>query len=673
MNQHGFLRLTAASGKVSIANPMKNAEEILRILELHSDSDVVVTGELGITGYTCKDLFSQNTLMNKAEEAIEFIVTKSVKSPSVLLFVGAPIRVRNSRYNCAVAIQAGAIKGIVPKQNIPNSHEFEEHRWFRPANGEEPEEIWYAKHKVPFGIDLFFKDRNSEATIFVEICHDVWVPIPPSSHAALAGANVLLNLSASNEIVGKSEYRRHLISQQSGRCIAAYAYASCGPSESTTDVVFGGHLLISENGEILEEDLNVGTHKSDIDTSHSITADVDISKLQGDRRSMNSFGEQTNLKKYREISVGFTPHYGGLKRNVNGLVYIEENFNMGGRARQILNIQKCGLAKCLSTISPEGMPVYIPISGGSDSTVAGIVTAEVYDMLGWPRELITGITMPSYGTTSGTKNNAVKFIELMGFKLDTVDIREACLEAYRNQKHKPFGIDIDDMSVDDFEKMLKELPSDAQDLVFENTQARYRTMHAMNRGFMIGTGDLSELLIGWCTYGADQQSMYNPNSGVPKTLMRFIIDAYSNMTTNKELFEVLQDILDTIVSPELLPSKDDKISQSSEDKLGPYEYHDFVGFHTIRHGFTPEKILYLAEHANWKTTASYWNDFEFDRDLFLKAMKTFYKMHFTSQYKRVNVPAGAKVGSISASPRGDLRMASDVDPTIWIEAAQKLS
>lgn len=675
MNQHGFLRLTVASHRVHVANPKENVKEILRVLKEHSDSDVVVFNELGISGYSCRDLFVQNTLLNECESAIDELCFASF--PGVLFFVGAPVQLLNGRYNCAIAIQNNRIQGIIPKTYIPNYKEFEEHRWFRAATGEEPKSIFYAKQETQFGNDLIFVHPESGAAVFAEICEDLWMPVPPSSNAAIAGANVLVNLSASNEIIGKAKYRRDLVVQQSGRCIAAYGYASSGPSESSTDLVFGGHLLLADDGRLLEEHRNVGSGKPNLYDNITITADVDVAKLQGDRRSMNSFSEQKMVRKYRHVKVTMNSQQENLKRNINGLVFIPQDNDQEvvEVAKEIFDIQVCGLAKCLSTISPDGMPVTIPISGGIDSTVTALVTGAAYDMLGWDRSLVTGITLPGFGTTSKTKANALKLIDLMGFTSDEVDIRPACMQAFRDQNHHPFSIDISSMSIEDFEIALQDVPADLEDLVFENTQARYRTMHTMNRGFMVGTGDLSELLLGWCTYCADQQSMYNPNGGVPKTLMRFIIKYRARVESmlNGELAVILFNVNKGVISPELKPHKQGQIVQSTEDRIGPYEYNDFIGFHMLRHGFEPEKILFLAENAKWNNEGfDIWHNFKFDRTLFVRTMKTFYRRFFSNQYKRINLPCSPKVGSICVSPRGDWRMPTDADATIWLEKVEKL-
>lgn len=678
MNEYGFLRLTAASHKVTVGNPHANISEIINVIETHNDSDVIVFNELGVSGYTCRDLFMQNSLLDACEDAVN-ILCQETKRYGGLYFVGAPVRHLNGRYNCAIAIQRGTIVGIVPKTCIPNYKEFEEHRWFRSAPTEQTKCTWFAKQECLFGSDLIFRDRNSDAAIFAEVCEDLWMPIPPSSHAAISGANILLNLSASNEVIGKANYRKQLVTQQSGRCIAAYAYASSGPSESSDDLVFGGHLLIADDGHMLVENRNVGSGNPTLYENVAVTADIDVSKLQGDRRSMNSFSEQKPLREFRtaHITIGRKEHE-GLKKRINGLVFIPQGDDQEviGVAKEIFDIQVCGLAKRLSSINPEGMPVINLISGGIDSTVTALVTGAAYDLLEWPRNLVAGVTLPGFGTTSKTKSNALKLIEQMGFASDEVDIRPACMQAFRDQHHMPFGIDISSMSVEDFEKALQEIPSSAEDLIFENTQARYRTMHAMNRAFMIGTGDLSELLLGWCTYCADQQSMYNPNGGVPKTLMRFIIEYRARLESeaNRELANTLWDINQGIISPELMPHQGDQIVQSTEDKIGPYEYNDFIGFHMIRHGFDPQKILYLAENAEWSNVNfDAWQNFAFDRALFIKTMKGFYKRFFSNQFKRSNMPCGPKVGSISLSPRGDWRMPTDADVSVWMNLLGKLS
>ena len=685
MNKFGFARITVASPICSVGNPDKNKDEIISILKRTRDSDVVVFPELCITGYTCADLFRQKLLLDKAEEAVTKIA-KEHDFADQLIFVGAPVPVGGQLYNCAIVMHEGTILGIVPKQNIPNYNEFYESRWFRAADGKnEPAFILYAGQEVPFGTDLIFRS-SSGLIVHAEICEDVWMPIPPSSYAAIMGANVLVNLSASNEIVAKCDYRIDLVRNQSGRCVAAYAYASAGPSESTTDVVFGGHCLIAENSHLLAETRRVGDGKGLIRDSQYVTADVDIEKIETDRRTLSSFGEARRLidKKFRTIEC-FAFEKGkkqnGLLRVVNGRPFVPNDpQTLHKRCTEVFDLQVAGLAHRLESLpNSKNKKVYIGISGGLDSTLALLVTAQVYRGLGWDSKNIVGITMPGYGTTSRTKGNAIDLMEALGVTQKTIDIKKICLETFKAMKHDPFDVGMFDPSCDTelynvecFEDTLQHLGQeqiDAGDLIFENVQARERTKILMSHGFVIGTGDLSELALGWCTYNGDHMSMYGVNCTVPKTLVKFLVDYIAEHRIgnnrndhladhNGKLYTTLKDIIATMVSPELLPHAGDKIVQSTEETIGPYELHDFYLTNFVRNGFSPEKILYLSDYATFSIPYS--------TELKTKTLKTFLKRFFSQQFKRSCVPDGTKVGSVSLSPRGDWRMPSDADAGIWI-------
>lgn len=675
MNRFGFVRVTACSPVVTVGNPAKNAEAINNMTGQHMNSDVIIFPELSITGYTCGDLFRQKQLLNSSEEAVRDILKKNWNRT---IIVGAPVPVGNELFNCAIIIHCNSILGIVPKQNIPNYNEFYESRWFRRANGQEAKVIDYADCRVPFGIDLLFKARcyinKVEFTLGVEICEDLWMPIPPSSHLALAGANILVNLSASNETVAKNEYRQQLVANQSGRCVAAYIYASAGPSESTTDLVFGGHCLIAENGNMLAESSRVGDGELSLG-ERSVTTDVDVEKLQTERRLLTSFGDAAGnvSEKYRTIPMDCLCENKGnetMVRKFNGTPFIpKDQDTLHFRCAEIFGIQCAGLAKRLQHTGVS--KVYIGVSGGLDSTLALLVAAKTFKMLGLERSNICGITMPGFGTTKQTKNNALSLMRALGISSETIDIRQACMETFNSINHKPFGVDCK-RDLDNFEGWLRDVPKEKRnDLVFENVQARMRTMLLFSKGFVLGTGDLSEAALGWCTYNGDHMSAYNVNCSIPKTLVKWLVK-YVADTESEELEKknsvtalqvLLHDIVNTIISPELLPpGADGEIVHSTEDLIGPYELHDFYLANFVRNGFSPEKLLFLAKHAEFTV--------DYPHELKVKTLKTFLTRFFANQFKRSCVPDGPKVGSVSLSPRGDWRMPSDADVAAWLEKVQ---
>jgi NAD+ synthase (glutamine-hydrolysing) len=661
MNPHGFLRITTATIATHIANPEANAREIISLVDQHADSDIVLFPELCLPGYTCADLFAQSRLLAASEAALSQIA-KATGDRKQLVVVGLPVAVGNSLYNCGAVLSAGRLLGVVPKQFIPNYREFYESRWFTGASGAEPPQIELCGEAVPFGIDLLF--QAGPAVVGIEICEDLWMPIPPSSFQAVGGANVLLNLSASNETVGKSRYRRDLVTGQSGRCIAAYAYASAGPTESTTDLVFGGHCLIAENGVMLAESRRVGDGQPVCRDSLAITADVDIERLQNDRRQTTSFHETGRRAPmaYRHIACALRPEMPGLKRQIDGTPFVPRaGAELHARCAEIFGIQQAGLGQRLSRL-PAELPLNIGVSGGLDSTLALLVTVTTCDLMGGPRSRIHALTMPGFGTTQRTRTNALALMQHLGVEADNYDIRPLCLDAFRALGHHPFGIDCTDISVEELQQQLAEVPAaNRHDLVFENVQARIRTFLLMSRGFVIGTGDLSEAALGWSTYNGDHMSMYNPNCSIPKTLVKFLVEYAAREQFSGEVSEILRSIAGTTISPELLPaSQTGEIVQSTEETLGAYELHDFILFHVVRNGFGPEKIRYLAGHAEF-TRPHTSADVE-------RALQTFYRRFFANQFKRSCVPDGPKVGTVSLSPRGDWRMPSDADADLWLNS-----
>ncbi len=669
MNRFGFVRVTAASIRTTIANPTANVLEVIRVLEQLPDSDIVLFPELCLTGYTCADLFGQSALIEGALRALDQLAQATTSRPQ-LVVVGLPVPLGNCLYNAAAAISRGKILGAVPKQNLPNYKEFYENRWFRPAEGTEPAEIDLAQNRVPFGIDLLFRCSAIESIpvlVGIEICEDLWVPIPPSSVQAGAGATILLNPSASNETIAKSQYRRDLVVGQSGRCIAAYVYSGAGPSESTTDLVFGGHCLIAENGRLSAESPRVGDGQPIRRDSYWITQDVDVAKLQSDRRVSTSFERGRRFSRpVRHVPFELAREIPGLKRFVPGTPFVPaEGPELHRRCAEIFGIQCAGLAKRIEQL-PPGTPLNIGVSGGLDSTLSLLVAVKTCDLLEMDRRQIHGLTMPGFGTTERTRTNALDLMRHLGVSSETIDIAPLALLAFQEIGHSPLGIDCRELDVDSLREALRRLPREAcHDLTFENVQARLRTFLLMSKGFVVGTGDLSELALGWCTYNADHMSMYNPNCSIPKTLVKFLVRYVAEHEFPEgAVRETLLSIADTTISPELLPaSAAGEIVQSTEAMLGPYELHDFILFHAIRCGYSPEKILFLSEFASFTQPYS--------RPLIERTLRTFVTRFFSQQYKRSCVPDGPKVGTVSLSPRGDWRMPSDANPAEWLRWAQK--
>jgi NAD+ synthase (glutamine-hydrolysing) len=665
MNYHGFLRVAAATPVLRVADCAYNAGRILSLMQRAQGEGVavIVFPELSISGYTCADLFQQTSLQHGALAALEQITNGSRTLYSGLAVVGLPVAVDDQLFNCAALIQGGQILGLVPKSFIPNYKEFYEGRWFAAAATARSPQVVLNGASVPFGTAQLFQARDVEGLVIgVEICEDLWVPIPPSSFQALQGATVLVNLSASNEVIGKSGYRRQLVVNQSGRCIAAYIYAACGVWESTTDVVFGGHSMIAENGVLLGE-LRRFQREDEL-----LVADIDLDRLRADRLRTNSFGDaQLYLGVQREFAripftLGRDTPPSRLARAVDAHPFVPRGEEkLRERCEEIFHTQVAGLAKRLEHIGKPA--VAIGISGGLDSTLALLVTCKTMDALGVPRDRIRAFTMPGFGTTTRTRMNARALMHQLGVTAAEVDIRGLCLEQMRALRHRPFGIDLEGLSVEEFSARLRHLSVEqCKDLVFENVQARMRTSILMNSGFVIGTGDVSELALGWCTYNADHMSMYNPNTSIPKTLVKFLVRWVAENEFEDEARRVLLDVVATEISPELLPiGMDDKIMQATEAVVGPYELHDFFLYHFLRYGETPEKMLYLAEQA------------EFDRAYTLEELRhwleVFIKRFFGNQFKRSCLPDGPKVGSISVSPRGDWRMPSDAEATLWLEWA----
>ncbi len=533
-------------------------------------------------------------------------------------------------------------------------------RWFAPAIKAGRRDLNITGQSVPFGTDRLFAAEDAEGLIVgVEICEDLWVPVPPSSAQALAGATVLVNLSASNEIIGKANYRRQLVLGQSGRCMAAYVYASCGVGESTTDLVFGGHCLIAESGSLLAESRRFQREDA------LLVADVDLDRLRADRQRSNSFldahlypGHDRSFAR-STFALGELPIPTDLRRSIEAHPFVPQGQEqLRDRCEEIFHIQVAGLAKRLQHIGTP--PVALGISGGLDSTLALLVACKTMDMLSAPRQRILAFTLPGFGTSNRTRENARALMRQLGVSAREIDIRPLCLDEMRVLGHRPFGIDLTGLTVEELTECLRRLsPEQRHDLVFENVQARMRTSLLMNSGFVIGTGDVSEAALGWSTYNGDHMSMYNPNSSIPKTLVKFLVDWAARNEFEGDAQRTLLDIVDTLISPELLPAgADDQPAQATEVTIGPYEVLDFFLFHFLRYGAPPDKILFLAQHARFGRKYSY--------EELSGWLKVFIRRFFANQFKRSCVPDGPKVGTISLSPRGDWRMPSDAQAVIWL-------
>ncbi|MHB1424223.1 MAG: NAD(+) synthase [Gemmataceae bacterium] len=662
MNSFGFSRVAAATPLLRVADCAFNVEHILALMRRAESAhvNVVVFPELALTGYTCSDLFHQPVLQRGAVEALEHLIQASGGVFSGLAFVGLPLAVDDLVFNCAAALHRGQLLGIVPKSYLPNYKEFYEARWFAPALKASRREVEIAGQTVPFCTDRLFAAADVRGLIVgVEICEDLWVPVPPSSAQALAGATVLVNLSASNETIGKANYRRQLVLGQSGRCLAAYVYASNGVGESTTDIVFGGHCLIAENGTMLAESPRF------LREDALLAADVDLDRLRADRQRTNSFldihlhpGLDRSFAR-STFALGEQPRPADLCRPIEAHPFVPQGQEqLRDRCEEIFHIQVAGLAKRLEHIGTP--PTAIGISGGLDSTLALLVACKTLDVLAAPRQRILALTMPGFGTSNRTRDNARALMRQLGVTAREVDIRALCLDQMRLLGHRPFDIDLTGLGVEDLSERLRRLPRENQhDLVFENVQARMRTSLLMNSGFVIGTGDLSELALGWSTYNGDHMSMYNPNCSIPKTLVKFLVEWAARNEFEGEVQRTLLDIVDTLISPELLPAgADGQPAQATEVTIGPYEVLDFFLFHFLRYGAPPEKILFLAERARFHRSYSAaelrgW-------------LKQFLRRFFANQFKRSCVPDGPKVGTISLSPRGDWRMPSDAQATLWL-------
>jgi NAD+ synthase (glutamine-hydrolysing) len=664
MENHGFVRVAAAVPSLRVADCAFNAERILDLMARaeHAHVAILLFPELSLTGYTCGDLFHQTALQRGARDALAEVARHSEGVFSGLAVVGLPLVVDDRLFNCAAVLHRGRVLAIIPKSYLPNYTEFYEGRWFAAGIGARGQQVVLDGEAVPFGTDCLFEaDDVEELIVGVEICEDFWVPIPPSTYQALRGAIVLLNLSASNEVIGKAAYRRQLVTSQSGRCIAAYVYASCGVCESSTDVVFGGHCMIAENGGLLAESPRFQREET------LLLADVDIGRLRAERLRVHSFADCRRSpgadRLFTRIPFSAGRHAAQAPRRLARPVEAHPFVPRGQeqlreRCEEIFHTQVAGLARRLEHVCKP--PVTLGISGGLDSTLALLVTCKTLDLLGMPRQRIHAFTMPGFGTTPRTRNNATALMQELGVTAAVIDIRALCLAEMRALGHRPFGIPIDGFSDEEVTERLRQVPAERRhDLVFENVQARMRTSILMNSGFVIGTGDLSEAALGWCTYNGDHMSMYNPNAGIPKTLVKFLVRWVADNEFEGEARRILLDIIATDISPELLPTGEDGAPvQATEDIVGPYELHDFFLFHLLRWRATPEKVLYLAGQAAF--------DRPYAPEEIHRWLRVFVERFFANQFKRSCVPDGPKVGSVSLSPRGDWRMPSDAHAALWL-------
>ena len=633
----GFIKVAAGTPRIKVADCDHNAGQIIALMEEAAAQGVKVLAlpELCVTGYTCGDLFLQETLLRGAEDALARILEET-SALDMLTAVGLPVRGQNELYNCAAVISKGRILGLVPKNHIPNYGEFYEARWFTSGEGMDSSVTLCGQYPDLYSRQLFVCEEMPNLTVGVELCEDLWAVAPPSTHLAALGATVILNLSASNEAAGKSAYRRQLVAGQSARLVCGYVYADAGEGESTTDLVFAGHNMIAENGTLLAE--------KRFDTGLTVS-EIDVDRLAFERRKMNTYDTLTT--NWVRTAFSLCTEETELTRPVGKNPFVPaDTGDRRERCEEIFTIAALGLKKRLEHTGAAC--AVVGLSGGLDSTLALLIAARAFDMLGRPRREILAVTMPCFGTTSRTKSNAQVLAERIGAEFRTVDIGEAVRVHFRD-----IGQSMDDLSV-----------------TFENGQARERTQVLMDLanqrgGLVIGTGDLSELALGWATYNGDHMSMYGVNGSIPKTLVRHLTDYAAGEAERRdpELAAVLRDILDTPVSPELLPPKEGEIAQRTEDLVGPYELHDFFLYYAVRWGFSPRKVFRLALYALEE---------DHDRETILKWLKNFYRRFFTQQFKRSCLPDGPKVGSLALSPRGDWRMPSDAAYALWMQELEEL-
>ena len=643
--KYGFINIASAIPSVKVADCRYNTDEIIRLIDDadQKGAEIVVFPELSITSYTCQDLFHQQILLKEAEKGVEKIISHSQTS-DIIAIVGVPVVVGSLLLNCAAVIQRGVLLGLIPKTFLPNYSEFYEKRWFSSAR-DIPYDITieYAKQNILISKRPTLFQTSEGAKFGIEICEDLWAPVPPSNTLTVQGADIIFNLSASDELIDKHKYLLNLISQQSARNMSGYVYSSCGFGESTQDVVYAGNALVFENGKMVAENKRFSLEPQ------LVVAQIDIERLRSERRLNSTFATAEALAKDEPrmmecVAPAYEKKAFTLIRDINPTPFVPSSEIMQDRCDEIFNIQVLGLAKRL--VHTRCKRVVIGISGGLDSTLALLVCVKTFDKLGMPRKDILGVTMPGFGTTDRTYKNALSLMESLGIEMREISIADAV-----RQHFKDIGHDIDN-----------------HDVTYENSQARERTQILMDLSnkegaMVVGTGDLSELALGWATYNGDHMSMYGVNASIPKTLIRYLVRSVAESDgIDKKSHDTLLDIIDTPISPELTPA-DEKgnIKQKTEDLVGPYELHDFFLYYMLRHGFSPEKILFLAKHA-FKTGTS---EEKYDEETIKRWLGVFMRRFFSQQFKRSCLPDGPKVGSVSLSPRGDWRMPSDASGELW--------
>ena len=633
----GFIKVAAGTPKIRVADCKFNKDSVLQLIEQAQLAGVklLTLPELCISGYTCGDLFLQSTLLQGAEAALTEILSATAET-DMLFALGLPVKFGGKLYNCAAVCSRGQLLGLVPKTCLPNYGEFYECRWFSPAM-EEPQPVIFAGQATQIGAKQLFCCADMDGlSVGIEICEDLWAICPPSCGLVSAGATVILNLSASNEVAAKDAYRRSLVEGQSARLICGYVYADAGEGESTTDLVFAGHDMIAENGVLLAQ-RRYGTGL--------VSSELDVDYISHERRRISTFPPAQSAG-YKIVPFDLHPCETVLTRKISPSPFVPEDSELRmSRCRDILQIAALGLKKRMEHTHSEKL--VLGVSGGLDSTLAMLISARALEMLSMPGENLIAVTMPCFGTTRRTRSNAEKLSKQLGASLKTVSIAKSVRQHFADIGHDENTLDV----------------------VFENAQARERTQVLMDiangcNALVVGTGDMSELALGWATYNGDHMSMYGVNGGIPKTLVRYLVEYCAKTTDNKQLSAVLRDVLDTPVSPELLPAENGSISQKTEELVGPYELHDFFLYQLIRRGCEPEKVLRLAEYAFAGT---------YDRQTILSWLKTFIRRFFAQQFKRSCLPDGPKVGSLSLSPRGDWRMPSDGVADLWLERLEKLS
>lgn len=648
---HGYVRCAVVTPRLVLGAPHENAQEVASAVEALAQESVQVAvfPELCLTGYSCADLFFQRALLDAALEALD-VVAAATAEHGIAVLVGLPCELGGRLFNCAAFVSGGRVQGVVPKTFIPNRGEFYERRWFAPASALSVSVLSLGEQRIPVGTDILFRASNVPGCVLgVELCEDLWCVEPPSGKLALAGATVLANLSASDELLGKRAYRDALVRQQSGRALAAYLYASAGPWESSTDVVYSGHGMIAENGSMLVE-----TERFSFETCWEV-ADVDVDFLTHERLSNSSFSDGALSGSYRVVEFVLPgtsdletelEDTGPVGRPVTRQPFVPHNEAMRDHhCEEIFTIQATALSRRIRHIGLKS--VTIGVSGGLDSTLALLVCVRAFDMMGLPRSGIVAVTMPGFGTTGRTRGNAEVLCNALGVPMQEIPIGDSVRQHFADIGHDPA----------------------MHDVTFENAQARERTqvlMDVANKtgGIVVGTGDLSEAALGWCTFNGDHMSMYHVNIGVPKTLVKYLIGWVAEQAFADEASETLHDIIATPITPELLPvGEDGELVQQTEDSIGPYELHDFFLFHVIRHGFAPAKVYFLATFA-----------FEgaYSKDEILKWLREFYRRFFASQFKRSAMPDGPKVGTVALSPRGDWRMPSDASAQLWLQQVEEL-